>query len=37
MAKSTIDLGANAAENTVAMNPIVGLAREDLIGAVGVM
>lgn len=35
--KPGIDLGANAAENTVALNPIVGLAREDLIGAVGVM
>jgi polyhydroxyalkanoate synthase len=37
MAKSKIDLGAGAAENTVAMNPIVGIAREDLMGAVGVM
>ena len=37
MVKSKIDLGAAAAENTVAMNPMIGLAREDLIGAVGVM
>jgi polyhydroxyalkanoate synthase len=28
---------SDAAENTVALNPIVGIAREDLIGAVGVM
>ena len=37
MTKSGIDLGGGAAENTVALNPLVGLAREDLIGAVGVM
>ncbi len=37
MAKAPSDLGAGAAENVVAMNPMVGLAREDLIGAVGVM
>jgi polyhydroxyalkanoate synthase len=37
MAKPKIDLGGGAAENTVALNPIVGLAREDLMGAVGVM
>ena len=37
MAKPKIDLGGGAAENTVAMNPIIGLAREDLMGAVGVM
>jgi polyhydroxyalkanoate synthase len=37
MAKSKIDLGGGAAENTVAMNPIIGIAREDLMGAVGVM
>ncbi|HEY1708406.1 MAG TPA: alpha/beta fold hydrolase [Rhizomicrobium sp.] len=36
MAKSGINLG-DAAENTVALNPIIGVAREDLIGAVGVM
>ena len=32
-----IELSAGAAENTVALNPIIGVAREDLIGAVGVM
>ena len=37
MAKPRIDLGGGAAENTVALNPIIGVAREDLIGAVGVM
>src|SRR6185312_11989859 len=37
MAKGGINLGEGAAENTVALNPIVGVAREDLIGAVGVM
>ena len=37
MAKSKFDLGGGAAENTVAMNPIIGIAREDLMGAVGVM
>jgi len=37
MAKPRIDLGGGAAENTVAMNPMLGVAREDLIGAVGVM
>ena len=37
MAKAGVTLGEGAAENTVALNPIVGLAREDLIGAVGVM
>ena len=37
MAKPGIDLGGAAAENIVAMNPMIGLAREDLIGAVGVM
>jgi polyhydroxyalkanoate synthase len=36
MSNSGINLG-DAAENTVALNPIVGIAREDLIGAVGVM
>lgn len=35
--KSPIDLGAEAAENIVALNPIVGVAREDLLGAVAVM
>jgi len=35
--KPKVDLGGGAAENTMAMNPIVGLAREDLIGAVGVL
>ena len=35
MAKSTFGLGGGAAENTVAMNPIIGIAREDLMGAVG--
>jgi len=37
MAKPRIDLGGGAADNTVAMNPMLGVAREDLIGAVGVM
>ncbi len=37
MSNSGINLGDGAAENTVALNPIVGIAREDLIGAVGVM
>jgi polyhydroxyalkanoate synthase len=37
MAKPGIDLGGGAAENTVALNPMLGVAREDLIGAVGVM
>jgi polyhydroxyalkanoate synthase len=37
MVKAKIELGGGAAENTVALNPIVGMAREDLIGAVGVM
>ena len=37
MAKPRIDLGGGAAENTVALNPMLGVAREDLIGAVGVM
>ena len=37
MAKQKIDLGAEAADNTVALNPIVGLAREDLMGAVALM
>jgi len=37
MAKGGINLGDGAAENTTAMNPIIGVAREDLIGAVGVM
>ena len=37
MAKPKIDLGGGAAENTVALNPIIGVAREDLMGAVGVM
>ena len=37
MSKPGIDLGGGAAENTVALNPMLGVAREDLIGAVGVM
>jgi polyhydroxyalkanoate synthase len=37
MSKPRIDLGGGAAENTVALNPMLGVAREDLIGAVGVM
>lgn len=37
MAKDKIDLGADAPDNVVALNPIVGLAREDLVGAVAVM
>ncbi|MDR3498786.1 MAG: alpha/beta fold hydrolase [Parvibaculum sp.] len=37
MARTGIDLGSEAAESTVALNPIVGIAREDLIGAVGAM
>ena len=36
MAKKGIDLGGDGDAN-VALNPIVGLAREDLLGAVGVM
>ena len=36
MAKKGVDLGGDGDAN-VALNPIVGLAREDLIGAVGVM
>jgi polyhydroxyalkanoate synthase len=37
MASGKIDLGGGAAENTVAVSPIIGLAREDLLGAVGVL
>jgi polyhydroxyalkanoate synthase len=37
MAKPRIDLGGGAVDTTVAMNPLLGVAREDLIGAVGVM
>ena len=37
MTKAGVTLGTGAAENTVALNPIVGLAREDLVGAVGLM
>lgn len=37
MAKAGINLGGAPSENTVGLNPIVGIAREDLIGAVGVM
>ena len=37
MTKPRVDLGGGAAETTVALNPLIGLAREDLIGAVGVM
>src|SRR5215813_7572865 len=37
MVKAKIEAGEGAAETTVALNPIVGIAREDLIGAVGVM
>jgi polyhydroxyalkanoate synthase len=37
MVKAKIEMGGGAAENTVALNPIVGMAHEDLIGAVGVM
>lgn len=37
MSKPRVDLGGGAAENTVALNPMLGVAREDLIGAVGVM
>lgn len=37
MAKDKLDLGGDAPDNVVALNPIVGLAREDLVGAVAVM
>lgn len=37
MAKPKIDLSGAAAENTTAMNALVGLTREDLMGAVAVM
>jgi polyhydroxyalkanoate synthase subunit PhaC len=37
MAKGKIDLSGGAAENTVALSPIIGLAREDLLGAFGVL
>jgi polyhydroxyalkanoate synthase len=37
MVKAKIEAGESAIDTTVALNPIVGLAREDLIGAVGVM
>jgi polyhydroxyalkanoate synthase len=37
MVKSAIEAGREASEHVVALNPIVGLAREDLIGAVAVM
>jgi polyhydroxyalkanoate synthase subunit PhaC len=37
MSKPRVDLGGGAAENTVALNPLLGVAREDLLGAVGVM
>lgn len=37
MARSKLDLGGEISEHVVALNPIVGLAREDLMGAVAVM
>jgi polyhydroxyalkanoate synthase len=37
MSKQKLDLGGGAAENVVALNPIVGVAREDLLGAVAAM
>jgi polyhydroxyalkanoate synthase len=37
MSKPRVDIGGGAADNTVALNPMLGVAREDLIGAVGVM
>jgi polyhydroxyalkanoate synthase subunit PhaC len=37
MAKGGIELGGEASDNVVALNPIVGLVREDLISAVAVM
>lgn len=37
MAKGGLDLGPEAPDHVVALNPIVGLAREDLMGAVAVM
>lgn len=37
MAKTPIDLSGGAVETVVALNPIVGVAREDLLGAVAVM
>lgn len=35
--KKGVEFGAEAVENTTAINPIVGLAREDLTGAVALM
>ena len=37
MANTGIELDGEPAESTTAMNPLMGLAREDLIGAVGMM
>ncbi len=37
MSNSGIELDGEPAESTTAMNPLMGLAREDLIGAVGMM
>ena len=37
MAKAGITLDGEPAESTTAMNPLLGLAREDLVGAVGMM
>jgi polyhydroxyalkanoate synthase len=37
MPKPTFDLTGGAADNVVALNPIVGVAREDLLGAVAAM
>ena len=37
MVKAKLDAAGTAGDNVVALNPIVGLAREDLLGAVAVM
>lgn len=37
MAKPKLDLGAETPDSVVALNPLIGLAREDLLGAVAVM
>lgn len=37
MAKSKIDLAGEVGDTVVALNPIVGIAREDLVGAVAAM
>jgi polyhydroxyalkanoate synthase subunit PhaC len=37
MSKQKINLGDEAAQNTVALTAMMGLAREDLMGAVALM